>query len=387
MTIFLWIFTALIFYVYLGYPFIVWVSSLIFYKGVRRKSYEPTVSVILSAFNEEKHIEAKLRNLLSLDYPTHKIEIIVGSDGASDKTDLIVSRFKSRRIRFFRFVSNLGKPNVLNSLVREAHGEILIFTDARQEFENNAIRMLCENFYDQNVGCVSGELLFKSVKEGVSKGMDIYWRYEKFLRRCESNVGSMLGATGAIYAIRRHLFTDIPAHILVDDMYIPLSIIRKGHRAIFDPLAIAYDEISGKGYEEFKRKVRTLAGNYQMFQCYPDLLIPFKSPIGGQFISHKLLRVLVPFFLMGLFAANVFAIEYTLYRVTLLAQIVFYALATLGAYEDKKSRVSSDPLRHLKGRGIGYIPYTFCLLNYAALMGLIRYLVRKKSGVWEKAYA
>lgn len=384
MLILFWICTALIFYTYLGYPAVLYIFPRLFAQKVHKSPMEPTVSVILSAFNEERNIERKLLNLLNLDYPEAKIEILVGSDGAVDQTDAIVSKFRSPRVRLFQFVTNRGKPTVLNDLVREAQGEILLFTDARQDFERDAVRMLVENFSDPKVGCVSGELHFEEGgAEAIGRGMNAYWEYEKFLRKKEAEIGSMLGATGAIYAARRHLYSDLPADMLVDDMYVPFSIINKGYRAVFESRARAYDRVSTRGKEEFKRKVRTLAGNYQIFQIFPGLFNPFKSPVAVQLFSHKFLRLAVPFFLAGVFVSNIFLLDPFFYKLIFIAQTAFYGLALIEALNDKLEQV-----RERRGgwRKAGYMAYTFCLLNYAAVVALIQFLRRKQKITWEKAY-
>ena len=384
--VFFWLFLGMIVYAYLGYPLVLLLLSRIFEKPVRKKRADRFVSVIISAFNEGAAIERKLRNLLELNYPPERLEILIGSDGASDRTDEIVSRFHSTQIRFFRFVENLGKPHVLSALVEEARGEIIVFTDTRQELDREAIHALVENFEDPEVGCVSGELYFK--REGnvdlatdrgsVEGGMDVYWRYEKFLRKRESQMGSMLGATGAIYAIRKSLFPKLmPPYILVDDMYVPLQIIKRGYRAIFESEAKAYDRPSERGVQEFKRKVRTLAGNYQLFVFFPELFLPWKSPIAWQLFSHKFLRLMVPFFLLGLFLTNLLILNHSAYQSFFLAQCVFYGIAVIEVWQ----------LRRRQGKkGIGYLPYTFCLLNYSAVVGLIRFVAGKQKSAWEKAY-
>jgi cellulose synthase/poly-beta-1,6-N-acetylglucosamine synthase-like glycosyltransferase len=260
---------------------VLWAVSRVFRNKIKKNGQSlPRISIVLAVFNEEKYIAAKLKNLLSLNYPADRLEILVGSDGSQDGTDRIVSELAGGQVHFFRFETNRGKPCVLNDLVPESHGEVLVFTDARQEFDSEAPRALVQNLSDLEVGCVSGELLFKGQGQaGVGKGMDLYWRYEKFLRKRESDLGSMLGATGAIYAVRRELFTPFPPDILVDDMYLPLAIIRGGSRAVFEPEAMAYDIVSATGEQEFKRKVRTLSGNYQVFLHFPDLFNPFASPV------------------------------------------------------------------------------------------------------------
>lgn len=369
-----WFSAAFIFYTYAGYPVLLYLAAKFRTKPIRKVSQDPTVSVILAAFNEEKHIEKKLLNLLELDYPEDRIEILIGSDGASDQTNEIVSKFRSHRIRFFRFIDNRGKPSVLNALVQEARHEILLFTDARQELDRGAVRALTANFFDTEVGCVSGELIFRRAEEGgVSQGMSQYWDYEKQLRKWESNVGSMIGATGALYAIRRRLYPQVPADMLVDDMFIPLAIVQKGYRAVFEPAAQAFDEPSQEAKQELTRKIRTLAGNFQIFKSFPGLFNPAVSPVAWQIFSHKFLRLMIPYFLMLILAANLALLSLPFYRFTLGAQAVFYGVAALESFQKNK-------------KGIGYIPYTFCLLNFSAVIALIRYLKRETKAAWEKAY-
>jgi len=373
-----WFCFAAVFYAYFGYAAMIWLASRFFQKPVMKANVRPRVSVILSAFNEEKWIEEKLLNLLELDYPEDKIEILVGSDGASDKTDEIIARFRCPRVRFYRFVSNMGKPLVINGLVREARGDILVFTDARQRLAADAVTQMVENFADPPVGCVSGELFFEQVRgSGIAGGMDAYWNYEKFLRRCESAVGSMLGMTGAIAAMRKRLYCELPVDILVDDMFLPFAVIEKGDRVVFEGGARAYDIVSSRGREEFRRKVRTLAGNYQVFGLFPSLFHPLKSPVAWQLFSHKFLRLMVPFALALMFAANLFLLDSAFYRAAFAAQAVFYLLAAAEWLWEV-----FVPGR----RWIGYIPYTFCVLNGAALAALVRHCRGARLGAWKKAY-
>jgi len=382
---FFWLSFSIIFYAYAGYPFLLWVSGFIVKRPVMKGRYEPTVSVIISAFNEENVIEDKIKNLLSLNYPADKLEILVGSDGASDQTDHILSRVESLRVKFFRFVSNQGKAHVLNALVKEARGQVLLFTDARQPLQQNALQALVGNFKDPAVGCVSGEMYFEEVlTAATAKGMGFYWNYEKFLRKKESTIGSMLGATGAIYAIRRELYPGIPIDILVDDMYVPLTIVKKGYRAVFETDACAFDHASQRGAQEIRRKVRTLAGNYQIFSKYPELLNPFTSPIAWQLFSHKVLRLWVPFLLIVLWVSNGFLVGMPFYRWVFTAQVVFYGLSAIEAVlELRRSGSSASKPR----KGIGYLPYTFCLLNYSAFLGFFTFVFSKPRANWRKAYS
>ena len=385
MKVLFWSSLVLIVYTYVGYPLILWSVSRVYRKRIEKnKQYLPQVSIVMTAFNEEKYIAAKLNNLLNLNYPADHLEILVGSDGSQDGTDRIISEQFSRQVRFFPFVTNSGKPRVLNDLVQESRGEILVLTDARQEFDRDAVRALVQNFNDPKVGSVSGELLFKEHDHAaVGKGMDLYWRYEKFLRRCESDLGSMLGATGAIYAARRELFTPFPPDILVDDMYLPFAIIRKGFRAVFEPEAMAYDIVSAKGEQEFKRKVRTLSGNYQVFQHFPDLFNPFRSPVAFQLFSHKFMRLMIPFLMLAAAVSNLLLVRQSLYAWIFALQGLFYGLA--GA-EWKAQLDGAGKSTAKKKRGIGYIAYTFCLLNYSALVGFIYFFTGRQKVTWDKAY-
>lgn len=379
-----WSSIVLILYTYLGYPLALWILSRAFPKKIKKdRQYLPKVSVLIAAFNEEKYIAAKIKNLLGLDYPAERLEILVGSDGSQDKTNRIVSELSGPRVRFFPFEANRGKPCVLNDLVKESRAEVLVLTDSRQEFDRDAIRALVQNLRDPEVGSVSGELLFKAHDQAaVGKGMDLYWRYEKFLRKCESDIGSMLGATGAIYAVRRELFTGFPEDILVDDMYLPLAIIRGGGRAIFEPEALAYDIVSGKGEQEFKRKVRTLSGNYQVFRHFPGLFNPLGSPVALQLFSHKFMRLMVPFLMIAAAVSNLWLVRSPGYALIFALQGLFYAMAWI---EGRKQRAGETGAMGKK-RKIGYIAYTFCLLNYSALMGFFYFIFRRQKVTWAKAY-
>ncbi len=373
---------GIIFYCYAGYPVILWVMARLFGRSVYKdKCYLPAVSVIVSVYNEEDVILRRLNNLLYLDYPSDKIEILVASDGSTDRTNEIIRSFSDSRLRFKENASRSGKMAVLNDLVSQANNDIIVFADARQVFAATAIRELVANFADPDVGCVSGELVFLDEGGPTARGVGLYWRYEKFIRKQESALSSMLGATGAIYAIRKALFHPIPENIILDDVFVPLKIIQKGYRAIFDVSAKAFDRAADNPKEEFIRKVRTLAGNYQILCMEPCMLNPFKSPIAIQLFSHKFLRLVVPFMMVIAFLLNLFlAMDNLFFRWILLMQIVFYGLAVIGLLlKDKKTGILSLVARFC------YIPYVFCLLNFSAVVGLLRFILKTEHVKWEKA--
>ena len=383
-----WFLLFSILYCYLGYPVLIYFLSQWKPWPVSRKPITPSVSMVLSVWNEDDVIETKLKNILDLDYPADQIEILIASDGSTDQTVPIVRRYVSERIKLFDFPDRGGgageggggKMVRLNELARQAQNEIIVFTDARQEFSPSAIRYLVKNFADPKVGCVSGELIFKAMKEGTSIGVNVYWEYEKFIRNHESQFHSMLGATGAIYAIRRELYSPVPVQAVLDDMYIPSKIVLKGYRAIFENEALAYDKPADSPLEENRRKTRTIYGNYQLITLLPKIYMPGVSPVAFQMFSHKLLRIIMPFFLIMLFAVNMQLYQEKIYYYFFIAQIVFYSMALLGGL----ARQVNYGILNFIFR-ICYVPYVFCLLNFSAFSGFLKFIMGQQSVTWQKA--
>lgn len=386
-----WICVTFIVYGYLGYPFFLGILARIRPQPVRKESYEPSVAIVLSVWNEEDVIERRIRNLLALDYPKEKTEIWIGSDGSTDRTNAIIKGFNDARIHLVERIARSGKMDTLNDLVSRTRHEIIVFCDARQMFAADAVRELVGNFADPRVGCVSGELMFQGQGEtsppqcppeqgSTARGINLYWNYEKWIRKMESRLHSMLGATGAIYAIRKNLFHPLDRNIVLDDMFVPLKIIEKGYRAVWEERARAYDEVADSPREEYRRKTRTLAGNYQIFGLFPGLLNPFKSPVALQLFSHKILRVLMPFVLILLFLVNGALCGDSFYRGIFVWQILFYLMAVAGGLARHKKYGIFKPISK-----ICYIPYVFCLLNSCALVGFWRFVTAKQNVTWEKA--
>lgn len=300
-----WFSLIFILYTYAGYPALLFVWSRLFPKPVL-KAYmkpEPLVSVVIAARNEEKNIRPRIENLVRQDYPAEKLEIIVVSDGSNDATVQIVrhlieelERSPGRPpLKLIEVAENKGKPYALNLGVAEARGEIIVFADSRQIFDGSAVSALVSNFSDTAVGGVSGELfLIDDARDGAPVEMGVYWTYEKWIRKAESRSGSVVGATGAIYAIRRGLYQSLPEDTLLDDVLTPLNIIMQGHRVVYEGRAKAYDHVSGNVQQEWRRKVRTLAGNWQLLKLRPPLSSFRENPIFWRFMSHKILRLVVP---------------------------------------------------------------------------------------------
>jgi biofilm PGA synthesis N-glycosyltransferase PgaC len=364
-----WIAAALTGYSYLGYPVWLWLRSRWLPRPVRRCHLEPAVSVVMVVRNEEATVVRKLENLLSLDYPQGKLELVVVSDGSSDGTPAILKQFAhSGRVRTMMKPVSRGKAAGLNDAVRLASGEVLLFTDARQHIEPGALRLLIENFADPDVGAASGELMLGDPNTGeTGKGMGLYWRIEKKIRDLESASGSVVGATGAIYCARRSLLEPLPEGTILDDVLLPMQIVRKGARVVFDARARAWDSPDlGEG-REFARKVRTLSGNYQLLQLAPWLLSS-KNPIRFEFISHKLSRLAVPFALLTLLVVSLF-LPQPFYRTSLIAQLAFYALSLLAIAGVKIGPLSriADPAR------------TFVVLNFAAMVAFVNFVTGRKA--------
>ena len=361
-----WIALAGIAYVYIGYPLVLMVWRRLGRRPVQKRAYEPTVSLVIAMHNEGRNVLAKMRNCQELDYPAGKLQLIVSLDAPTDLTALLLQNCTPAGVTILCSPIRKGKATAVNAGVAAATGEILVFGDAGQRLDPNAIRELVSNFADECVGAVSGALILLD-KHGreARDGAGAYWRYEKALRAMESEIHSVAGATGAIYAVRHSLFRPLPACTLLDDVVVPMRIVLGGYRAILDPAARAYDAVSNSTHSEYRRKRRTLSGNYQLLADMPELLAPWRNPIFVQFISHKVGRLLVPYGLAALLISNLFLLR-DFYLATFACQVLFYCLAASGRLISLRATV---------------LPYTFVVMNWAALTGLFEF-VRGSTGIW-----
>ena len=293
-----WGSAAVIFYTYAGYVAWLWLRHRLWPRPVHAGPCSPAITVVLVVRNAAQMLERKLRNLEQLSYPPGRVEIVVVSDGSSDGTNEILSRYqKDEHVRVILRPEQRGKAAGINDAIALTRGDVVVFTDVRQILEPTAIQLMLENFADPEVGGVSGELMLGDPISGeAAKGVGLYWRIEKAIREMESASGSVVGATGAIYAVRRHLLVPLPPETVLDDVYIPMHVVKQGARVVFEARARAWDVPDQGGKREFARKVRTLSGNYQLLQLAPWLLTK-ANPVRFEFVSHKLLRLLVPFFL------------------------------------------------------------------------------------------
>jgi poly-beta-1,6-N-acetyl-D-glucosamine synthase len=355
-------------YTYLGYPLWLWLRRRVSHRATTTESNTPKISVVMVVRNEAATLRQKLENLLHLDYPTGLMQIIVVSDGSTDDTETILREYQQTQpVDGLIKSTTQGKAAGLNDARKMARGEILVFTDARQMLEKDAVRLLMEGFAEPSVGCISGELMLGDPLSGESlRGTGLYWSFEKKIREAESATGSVVGATGAFYAVRQTLFVPLPPETILDDVYIPLQAARLGARVLFDSRARAWDSPSLGRRREFRRKVRTLTGNYQLLQLAPWLMTR-QNPVRFEFISHKLLRLLVPFALAGMLLASAVA-GGVIYRTALVAQLAVYGLSLLA-------------MTHLR-MGVfsraADAAHTFVLLNTAALVAFINFITRRK---------
>jgi hypothetical protein len=374
-----WASLLLIGYTYAGYPLIAWLRARFWPYRARREPIEPTVTIIVVAHNEEACIEARIENLLALDYPAERRQILVGSDGSTDETVARARRFAHEGVQVVGFRHWRGKAAVLNQLVRRARGEVILFADARQSFDRHVLRRLVSRFADERVGAVSGELMLTdSTGTPMGRGASFYWRYEKFIRVQEGLAGSTVGATGAIYAIRRALFRAIPTDTILDDVLIPMRIVQQGYLVQFEQHARAYQAVSRTTQQEYVRKVRTIAGAFQLFGREWWLLDPRRNPLWFQTVSHKGLRLLLPVFHLAVLAANIELARHQPFYVAVLGlQFAFYGAAIVG-----------HEMRHAARRPIYVsVPYAMCCMLWATVAAFHRIATHRQQATWEQAPA
>lgn len=368
---------ALVAYAYAGYPLLVWAWGRLAPRPVRRAPCaDARIAVIVVAHNEESRIRAKIETLLAQDHPAPRLDIVIATDGSTDGTPDIVRAYADRGVRLLAFPQRRGKAACLNDAVAACDADLIVFNDARQMLNREAVRHLAENFADPSVGAVSGELVFVDdpahPSTSFAGGVDAYWRYEKFIRQQEAKTHSVPGATGALYAIRRSAYRPIPAGTILDDVAIPMQVVMQGLRTVFDGRAQAYDRPAQEPAQERLRKVRTLAGNYQLLAQQPKLLSPFANPIFVQFFSHKVARLAAPFAMLALLMVSVALTPSSpLAAACLVAQLAMLALAALPIVVPAAGRLR-----------VARLASAFLLLNWFAVLGLVQFLSNRDGHLW-----
>jgi cellulose synthase/poly-beta-1,6-N-acetylglucosamine synthase-like glycosyltransferase len=365
-----WISAGFAVYVYLGYPLFLWALQRVYRPAPSPQSSEPSVSLLVAAYNEAAVIADKLRNSLAIDYPADKLEVVIASDGSTDGTEEIVRAFaKSQpeaRIRLLDFAENRGKTALLNEAIKQLHAEIVAFSDASSMVGTDSLRPLVRSFSDPRVGAASGIYrLLKKDQAELGAQEDLYWKYETFLKVQEARLGAFTGAHGSLYAIRRALYPFPSADTINDDFTIPMRILKRGYRVAYEPAAVAYEE--AHEMEGFSRRVRITAGNIEQLREMKGLLWPPRPFVLFCLFSHKTGRLLVPVFLLTALAANVALRGHFPYDYLLAGQLLFYGLALLGAVFSLKPKF----LR---------LPYYFCMIN-SALFAWVYYAVRHRRAI------
>ena len=367
-----WVSGLLVAFTYAGYPLCAYIRARFWPVAIRKASIFPTVTVLLAAHNEQKNLPAKLASLAALEYPPELIEIIVVSDGSTDETNGILRNWKASNRHSVTLPGRVGKSAALNKGMSQGRNEIVVFTDARQLLAPDALKNLVMPFADASIGCVSGELMLaEGSGTGSSGGVGLYWRLEKNIRRWEAEAGSTIGATGALYAVRKSLLSPIPEGTILDDVYVPMLVARQHQRVIFESQATAWDDLKPDPKQEFRRKLRTLFGNYQLLQVAPWIL-GSSNPLRLQFVCHKLLRLVAPFALLGVFLSAMW-LRRGIYEAALLLQLVFYALAFLSVFSTKASFLTR----------LSNISLAFIVLNAAAAVAFI-YFVTGRKALWTR---
>lgn len=371
-----WVSAVVLFYTFTGYPIVMFVLARIFPRKVKNEAQAGPrdVTVIMAAHNEEQRIVARLQNLFASDYPADHLRIVIVSDGSTDGTVGKIHAFNDPRVELIVQPQRSGKAQCLNIAVAKTRSDLIVFADVRQRFAPDTISRLVSRFTDPEVGAVSGALEIERSGSAVGGGVDAYWRLEKFIRLMESRFDSSIGCTGAVYAIRRQLFQELPPDTLLDDVVIPMRIALQKTRVAFDPSAVAYDPQALEPDREKVRKQRTLAGNYQMLFRYLNWLLPWRNRLWWQLLSHKYLRLVAPFFMSLCFAANAVLLNLSFYNLLFAAQCVFYLCAMIGvSFSSIKWRVFA-------------IPAGFVFLNAMAVSGFSHYLRGSyRQGSWPAA--
>jgi cellulose synthase/poly-beta-1,6-N-acetylglucosamine synthase-like glycosyltransferase len=365
-----WISIAVPVYAYLGYPVVLILLRSIIHRDVRKSPVEPTVSLLIPAYNEGDVIERKIENSLALDYPAGRLEIVVASDGSKDDTAEVAKRFDDgTRVRVFAYAQNRGKIPAMNASVPELRGEIVVFSDAAAMLFPDSVRKLVENFADPEVGAVSG--LYKVVKADevdIGKSEDFYWKYETFLKVQESRLASTLGGHGHLHAIRKELYPFPPPGTINDDYVIPVSVLGKGYRAVYEPSAVVFEE--AHEMTGFGRRIRIMAGNIQQLREIGSLLWPLRAMPLFFFLSHKVSRLLVPFAMVAALMANLFLLDRPVYLAAFCLQVIFYLLAISGTIWQLKPKTL-------------LLPFYFCMINAATFFGFYHALTSRRRMAWK----
>jgi len=381
-----WVCLGLVAYPYVVYPFVLFLvysvaqtwRDLKYLRTSRNRRTEtpplaelPGVSIIVPAYNEEKVLPSKIENLLGLDFPKERLQVIFVSDGSTDRTNAILQSIEAENFELILLNERKGKANALNQAIGRARSPVLVFCDASTLFEADAVKKLVRHFSDPNVGAVCGAVRYQATAEA-QQTEGVYWKYESALRMMEARLGAILNASGAIYALRRECYLPVPQSTLLEDFVIPMRARKLGFSVLYDPEAVALEFPASTVSGEFTRRVRLAVGS---FRAFGDLVrVPWRGFTPFALLSHKLLRWLVPFFAVGLLVTNFALMRIWFYQVALTAQILFYFWAGLGFFF----------YRQMRRVRYGLVAYFFFAMHLAFLVGFVRCVVGSEKAVWQK---
>ena len=374
MIIIFWVSLSLLFYTYAGYPILLWVFSHRRRRASISPTFKPNVTMVVPAYNEEELIEEKILNCLSLNYPREKLEVIVVNDGSTDGTGEIISRYAKSGIMVQENSTPMGKIGVMNATVPEAYGEVVVFSDASAMLERDAVTQLVNHFHNEDVGCVSGRYIYndsESTSTDSHGNEGLYWKYEAFIKEREGKFGTVIGSHGALYGIRKELFSPLETHTINDDLVLPLMAIEKDYRTVYEKGSVARERSRSDIENEFFRRVRIMRGNCRQIFDFWRLLNPFRKMVSLQFVSHKLLRVLSPILVMGMLASSIVC-NHPLCRLMLWGQGLFYLTALFGSFQQRgemRFRLFS-------------LPYYFVFIQCATVIGIFQFLFGSKKIQW-----
>jgi cellulose synthase/poly-beta-1,6-N-acetylglucosamine synthase-like glycosyltransferase len=375
MTMIFWMIVAVILYTYVGYSLIILLVGRFVHRPLHAATIEPRVTYLITAYNEEKSLREKLEQVLSLDYPHNLLEIIVASDGSTDRTDDIAREFIDRNVLLVRVEGRVGKTETQNRAIRDATGDVVIFSDATTFYERSAIRNIVRNYADPSVGAVSGRYEYRNPTGApIGFGSVLFWAYENKIKRAQTSIRTITGCCGCIYSVRKELYEPLPADI-ISDLCEPLKILEKGYRIVFEPEAIAYEETTERTSEEFSMRVRVVTRGMRGLLYMRKLFNPFQFGfISFQLFSHKVLRWMVPVLAMLLLLVNFGLLgQWWFYDMIFLLQLAFYGAALLGFLAE----------RYNIALKIVTVPLYFVTVNAAAVVAMYRVWKGHKAVTWE----
>lgn len=385
MIIFFWVSLVIVFYTFIGYGMLLFllVKARRFVKGKRATEFDleilPSCTLIVACYNEADILDEKIKNTLALQYPSQKLSIVFVTDGSSDNSPEIIKNYPA--VQLMHSPERKGKIHAMHRVMQEVKTGICIFTDANTFLNTDALINIARHYHDATVGAVAGEKRVKIDEVAdATAGEGFYWKYESVLKRWDAELYSVVGAAGELFSIRTELYIPVPPDTVLDDFMISLRIAEKGYRIVYEPEAYAMETASANVSEELKRKIRIAAGGVQSVLRLRKLLNPFRNfVLSFQYISHRVLRwTITPFLLILALILNVFIVIETrvlFYELLMGGQIAFYVLAVMGwIFEQRNIRIKAL-----------FVPYYFCIMNYAVLAGIWRYVFLEQKVTWEKA--